>query len=237
MRLLVPLVCAGSILVAGDPAGSGAGRRATDATVKLPPPRLEGKVSVEAALQARRSIRQLGPAELSLADVGQLLWAAYGVSKPVPEVASLGGGLRTAPSAGACYPLELYLVSGNVTGLAAGLYRYRPGPHELRLVRKGDVRSSLCAAARGQEFVRTAPASIVYAAVYQRTTGRYGTRGRERYVCMDLGHSAQNVYLQCAALGLGTCAVGAFDDTALGKVVGLPRDEEPLYVMPVGRPE
>ncbi len=237
MTVLVPLLGVGSLLLAFGAADSGAGNRAADDIVKLLPPRLDGKVSVEAALHARRSIRRFGSTGLSLTEVSQLLWAAYGVSKPLPEVTALGGGLRTAPSAGACYPLEVYLVSGEVSNLAAGVYRYRPGAHEVQLVRKGDVRAALSAAAWGQEFVRTAPVSIVYAAVYQRTTGRYGSRGRERYVCMDLGHSAQNVYLQCVALGLGTCAVGAFDDTALGKVVGLLRDEEPLYIMPVGRPE
>jgi SagB-type dehydrogenase family enzyme len=194
-------------------------------------------VSVEQALAVRRSVRHFGPEGLSLVQVSQLLWAAYGVSKPWPESASLAGGLRTAPSAGACYPLELYLVVGNVAGLPAGVYRYRSDSHALRPVRTGDVRAALCAAAWGQEFVSAAPVSIVYFAVYRRTTDRYGRRGRERYVCMDLGHSAENVYLQCAALGLGTCAVGAFNDAAVSRVICANQAEEPLYIMPVGRPQ
>ncbi len=204
-------------------------------TVKLPEPVADGKVSVEAALKARRSVRQYGKAGLSLAQVSQLLWAAYGVSKPVPEVAALGGGLRTAPSAGACYPLEVYLVAGKVTGLEAGIYRYEPATHELQQLARGDKRAALCEASWNQAFVKAAPASIVYSAVYERTTRRYGARGRDRYVCMDLGHSAENVYLQCVALGLGTCAVGAFSDDDVRQVMGLTRSEEPLYIMPVGR--
>ena len=206
-------------------------------TVKLPEPARDGKVSVEAALEARRSIRQYAPGGLSLAEVSQLVWAAYGVNKPVPEVASLGGGLRTAPSAGACYPLEVYVVAGKVDGLEAGIYRYEPATHELRQTLAGDRRAELCEAAANQNGVRTAPASIVYSAVYERNTKRYGDRGRERYVCMDLGHSGENVYLQCAALGLGTCAIGAFFDDDVRQVMRLTKLEEPLYIMPMGRTE
>jgi len=204
-------------------------------TVKLPQPVLDGTVSVEAALEQRRSVRQYGPGPLTLAEVSQLLWAAYGVTKPVPEVAALRGGLRTAPSAGACYPLEIYLVAGKVTGLAPGIYRYEPATHELQKIAAGDRRQALYNASAGQTFVKKAPASIVYSAVYERTTNRYGDRGRERYVCMDAGHSAENVYLQCTALGLGTCAVGAFLDDDLRTAVHMTRSEEPLYIMPVGR--
>jgi SagB-type dehydrogenase family enzyme len=204
-------------------------------TVKLPEPARKGSVSVEAALQARRSVRRYAVTGLSLAQVSQLLWAAYGVNKPVPEVASLHGGLRTAPSAGACYPLEVYVVAGKVDDLEPGIYRYEPATHELQQILAGDKRAELCEAAASQNGVRTAPASIVYSAVYERNTQRYGDRGRERYVCMDLGHSAENVYLQCATLGLGTCAIGAFFDDDVRQVMRLPRPEEPLYIMPVGR--
>jgi SagB-type dehydrogenase family enzyme len=204
-------------------------------TVKLPQPVLDGTVSVEATMARRRSVRQYGPGPLTLAEVSQLLWAAYGVTKPVPEVAALRGGLKTAPSAGACYPLEIYLVAGKVTGLAPGIYRYEPATHELQKIAAGDRRQAIYDASAGQTFVKKAPASIVYSAVYERNTKRYGDRGRERYVCMDAGHSAENVYLQCTALGLGTCAVGAFLDDDLRTAVHMTRPEEPLYVMPVGR--
>ena len=203
--------------------------------VKLPDPTLDGKVSVERTMAERRSVRQFTGDPLKLADVSQLLWAAYGVTQPVPNEPILHGGLKTAPSAGALYPLELYFVAGNVTDLAPGVYWYRPETHDLVLVDKGDRRRTLFDAAAGQSWVRDAPASIVYSAVFSRNTGKYGDRGRERYVCADLGHSAENVYLQCGALGLGTCAIGAFLDDDVRLVVRMTKPEEPLYIMPVGR--
>lgn len=205
------------------------------AVVKLPEPARDGKVSVERTMAERRSVREYADAPLKLAEVSQLLWAAYGVTQPVPGVPQLRGGLRTAPSAGALYPLELYVVAGNVTDLAPGVYRYRSETHDLALVTAGDKRPALSLAAASQTCVRDAPASIVYSAVFSRNTGKYGDRGRERYVCMDLGHSAENVYLQCGSLGLGTCAIGAFYDDAVKLVVRMTKEEEPLYIMPVGR--
>jgi SagB-type dehydrogenase family enzyme len=202
--------------------------------VKLPDPARDGRVSVEKALAERRSVRQYASTPLKLADISQLLWAAYGVTKPVPNLPQLHGGLRTAPSAGALYPLELYVVAGNVTELAPGVYWYRPETHDLVLVAAGDKRPALFGAAASQTCVRDAPASLVYSAVFSRNTDKYGKRGRERYVCMDLGHSAENVYLQCGSLGLGTCAIGAFHDDSLKLVVGMTKTEEPLYIMPVG---
>ncbi|MFO7676212.1 MAG: SagB/ThcOx family dehydrogenase [bacterium] len=205
-------------------------------TVKLPVPTVDGVTSVEAALAARRSVRQYDDSALTLAEVSQLLWAAYGVTRPMPGAPALRGGLRTAPSAGATYPLEVYLVTGRVQGLEAGVYRYRSETHELEPHAPGDRRAALAEAALGQAWVAEAPAALVFAAVFERATGRYGARGRERYVWIDLGHSAQNVYLQCAATGLGTVAVGAFDDTGVSRALGLPGTEAPLYIMPVGRP-
>ncbi len=202
--------------------------------IDLPAPDEKGTVSVERALAERRSRRSYGDRALTKAEVSQLLWAAYGVTEPVAEPARLRGGLRTAPSAGARYPLEIYLVAGEVDGLAAGVYRYDSAGHRLELLAKGDRRVKLMRACLDQRMVGLAPVDLVWSAVYERTTSKYGDRGRERYVCMDLGHSAQNVYLQAEALGLGTCAVGAFDDAALAKAIGLAEPEQPLYVMPVG---
>lgn len=200
--------------------------------ISLPQPTYKGTCSVEEALKGRRSIRSYKKESLSLADVSQLLWAAYGVTE---KISGISDGLKTAPSAGATYPLELHLVAGDVTGLPDGIYRYLPEKHALEKMVDGDKRASLCSAAHGQDMISEAPASIVYSAVYERTTGRYGSRGRDRYVYMDLGHSAQNVYLQAYALGMGTCAVGAFDDEAVKKVVPLSRGAVPLYIMPVGK--
>jgi len=195
---------------------------------------LDGSMSVEKCLAQRRSVRRYAEQPLTLAEASQLLWAAYGITKPVPDMPQLRGGVRTAPSAGALYPLELYIMASNVNGLVPGVYRYRPATHDLLFVAAGDKRHALFEAAGGQASVKSAPASIVYSAVFSRTTGKYGTRGRERYVCMDLGHSAENVYLQCASLGLGTCAIGAFDDDKLKSVVLMPKAETPLYIMPFG---
>jgi SagB-type dehydrogenase family enzyme len=149
----------------------------------------------------------------------------------------LRGGLRAAPSAGALYPLELYVVARNVEGLAPGIYWYRSESHKLACITEDDRWEEITEACLNQSHFETAAAAIVYSAVFERTTLKYGQRGRERYVCMDLGHSAENVYLQAHALGLGTCAIGAFDDVGLKQAIGMTRQEEPLYVMPVGRME
>jgi len=230
-------LCAG---LAGASAAGNADAGALDShpattVVKLPDPARDGKVSVEKTLAERRSVRQYADSPLTLADISQLLWAAYGITQPVPNVPMLRGGLRTAPSAGALYPLELYVVAGSVTDLAPGIYRYRSETHDLVLISAGDKRQALFEAAGEQACVKSAPAAIVYSAVFSRNTVKYGDRGRERYVCMDLGHSAENVYLQCGSLGLGTCAIGAFIDADLKRVVGMTKAEEPLYIMPVGR--
>jgi len=194
--------------------------------IKLPEPRYNSDVSVEEALLKRRSVRDYTGEPLKLWEVGQLLWAAQGIT------ADWGG--RTAPSAGATYPLETYLVVGDVEGLGKGVYKYNPHQHELRRVLDGDKRAELAAAALGQGWVREGAVDIVFTAVYERTTGRYGERGI-MYVHMEVGHAAQNVYLQAEALNLGTVVIGAFYDDQVKRVLNLPDDEHPLYIMPVGR--
>lgn len=206
--------------------------------IELPAPRLDGTVSVEAALRNRRSIRSYLETPLSLPDISQILWAAYGITKTLENAPPfLRGGLRTAPSAGGLYPLDLYLAAFNVTGLPAGIYWYNSEKHQLVRIIEGDRRKEVSEAAFNQGMFKTAAAAIVYSAVYERNTKKYGQRGRDRYVCMDLGHSAENVYLQAYALKIGTCAVGAFTDMWLKKAVGMTRAEEPLYIMPLGKVE
>ncbi|MDR7419992.1 MAG: SagB/ThcOx family dehydrogenase [Armatimonadota bacterium] len=183
-------------------------------------------MSLESAIARRRSTRAFADAPLALADVAQLLWSAQGVTDQE--------GHRAAPSAGALYPLELYLVVARVEGVSPGVYRYIPARHALELVRAGDVRSRLMAAALDQTCVGAGAAHLVFSAVYERTTAKYGERGT-RYVHMDVGHAGQNVYLQAEALGLGTVAVAAFDDARVREILGLPGNEHPLYIMPVGR--
>jgi len=195
--------------------------------LKLPEPKLTGKLSVEEALARRRSVRDYTDKPLTLTEVSQLLWAAQGITDK--------RGFRTAPSAGALYPLEVYIVAGNVEGLADGIYKYRPAGHELEKVARGDKRLALCAAALGQRCVGNAAAVIVFAADYERTAKKYGRRA-PRYVHMEVGHAAENVYLQAVSLGLGTTVVGGFRDEKVKAVVGLAGKERPMCLMPVGRP-
>jgi len=209
------------------------GNREAQLTYILPAPRTDGSMSVERALATRRSRRHFQNRAITTQQLSQILWAAYGVTYPIPNHPNLRGGLRTAPSAGAMYPLEIYVIVGNVEGLAPGVYRYISGEHKLVKTITGDIRNQLSDAALGQRMIRDAPATVFFSAVFSRMTGRYGQRGR-RYVYMEIGHSAQNIYLQAEALGLGTCAIGAFTDNRVRHVLQLPANEEPLYIMPIG---
>jgi SagB-type dehydrogenase family enzyme len=209
-----------------------------EAVLDLPEPKTDGETSVEQALGNRRSIRTYTDTPLTLAEISQLLWAAYGITMPIEDGPDfLRGGLRTAPSAGARYPLDLYIVARNVEGLRAGVYWYKSETHQLVTIASEDRWEALSEAGFYQSHFETATAALVYSAVFERNTSKYGERGRERYVCMDLGHSAENVYLQAYALKIGTCAVGAFGDIALKQAVGMTKPEEPLYIMPLGKVE
>jgi SagB-type dehydrogenase family enzyme len=194
--------------------------------IKLPSPAYESHFDLNKALQDRRSIRDYSDEPLSLAEVSQLLWASQGVT-------SLGG-FRTSPSAGALYPLEVYVVAGKVEGLEPGIYKYDPHKHQLEKKADGDRRAPLAEASLGQQWMARAPAMIAFAAVYDRTTERYGERG-SRYVFMEAGHASENLWLEAVAMKLGTVAVAAFSDADVKKHIGLPKDEQPLYLMPVGR--
>jgi len=195
--------------------------------IKLPSPSLNGKTSVEQALSKRRSIREYKPTPLSLNSIAQLLWAAQGITNQKNL-------FRAAPSAGALYPLELYLIAGNVTGLAAGIYTYRPDKHELQLIKGGDRRPLISRAALEQSWVHQAAASIVICGVYARTEKKYGNRA-ERYVLIEVGAAAENIYVQATALGLGSVFVGAFDDKDLHEAIFAKSDEKPLGIVSVGK--
>lgn len=194
--------------------------------IPLQPPSQKGSVSVEEALSKRRSVRSYRPSPLNLKEVSQLLWAAQGVTRQ--------GGGRTAPSAGALYPLELYLIAGDVEGLSPGAYRYSPTHHALAVHVSRDLREELCRAALGQGCVARGAVVLVFCAVYHRVTRYYGERGY-RYVLMEVGHAAQNVHLQAVSLKMGTVVIGAFYDGQIKDILGLAGEEEPLYLMPVGR--
>ncbi len=200
----------------------------TTQTVQLPESSLSGPVSLEEALAQRRSIRGFSDHPVTLAEIGQLLWAAQGITEP-------RRGLRTAPSAGATYPLEIVVIVGRAEGLAPGVYRYAPGRHALTPLLQDDQRQSLTRAALNQSALLQAPVTFAVTAVHARTESRYGQRAT-RYVDMEAGHAAQNLSLQAVALGLGSVVIGAFDDQDVAALLDLPPGEAPLYLIPVGRP-
>lgn len=200
---------------------------ASSLRLDLPEPRREGRMSLEQALTQRRSVRAWKAEPLPLAALSQLLFAAQGITDP--------RGLRTAPSAGALYPLEIFAVAGAVTGLDAGLYRYEPAGHRIERVVAGELRAALAGATWGQEWMAGAPLVLVIGAVPERASGKYGGRAM-RYVHVEAGHAGQNVCLQAVALGLGSVVVGAFDDDRVRNVLGLPAEVDPLVLLPLGAP-
>ena len=193
--------------------------------IKLPEPELSGDTTIEESLAKRRSVRSYSNKTLSIKDASQLLWAAQGVTSDI--------GFRTAPSAGALYPLEVYLVAINIDGIDAGVYRYLPENHSIVQTLEGNIGDELSIAALSQPQVRDCAANIVFAANYSRATAKYGKRGI-RYTNIEIGHAAQNVCLQGVALGIGTCTVGAFDDEKVGRALKLPENESALYILPLG---
>ncbi len=204
--------------------------RTTQATIKLPSPRLDGPISLEQAILRRRSRREYKNKPIKLSDVSQLLWAAQGITEPKVWV-----GLRSAPSAGGLYPLELYVAvrKDGVKELEPGIYHYKPHEHELELIISGDFSEQLMAACVDQEWVRDAAINIIFTAVAERTKRRYGERGWQ-YILQESGHAAQNIYLQAETLGLGCVVIGAFYESEIEKILDLPKGEIPIYVMPVG---
>jgi len=187
----------------------------------LPQPRLQGEVSLEETLTRRRSVRSFTEEELTLEEISQLLWAAQGLT------AAWGG--RTAPSAGALYPLEVYVATPN------GFYHYVPQGRKVIIQSQDDLRLKIWEVALKQDAIREAAAVFVITAVYERTAKKYGARA-ERYVKLEAGHACQNILLQAVALNLGAVPIGAFYDDQVQAVLSLPTDHEPLYLIPVGRP-
>ena len=198
--------------------------------IHLPPPSKKGSMSLEEAIARRRSVRRFTSESISQLLLSQLLYAAGGLR-------DTSSRYRTVPSAGATYPLEIFVVCGqnSIEEVDAGIYHYDIGSHSLSRHQKGDARFELAKAALDQMFIYQAPVDIVICAEYERTLGRYGRRG-ERYVHMEVGHAGQNIYLQTTALGLATVAVGAFDDEEVREVLRLSERYKPLYIMPVGKP-
>lgn len=194
--------------------------------IELPEPLTRGTMSVEEALTLRRSIRSYSDDPLEMNELAQLLWAAQGITNE--------RGFRTAPSAGATFPLEVFVVANNVNDLPVGIYRYHPHDHVLELLREENVASPLFRACLSQSMIMDGGAVLVLAAVFDRTTSRYGQRG-ERYVHNEIGHVGQNIHLQAAALDLGTVVIGAYRDDEVEDILQLGEDYRVLYLMPVGK--
>jgi SagB-type dehydrogenase family enzyme len=191
--------------------------------ITLPKPRTSGEVSLETAIAQRRSTRRYSPETLQLEEIGQLLWAAQGITGD-------NNTQRAAPSAGGRHPLIMYVCRSD------GVWRYHPQRHTLTIHLEQDSREGLVEAAWRQKFIAQAPCVFIVSAVFERTTARYQERGQTRYIPMDAGHAAQNLLLQAVALGLGGVPVGAFDDGLVSKALTLPDQEAPLYIIPVGHP-
>lgn len=187
--------------------------------IKLPKPKLKSNISLEETISKRRSVRSYFPRQLTIEEIGQLLWACQGITDP--------SGFRAAPSAGALYPLEIYLVKDD------GIYRYIPEGHQLEKRSDKNVKRELASASWGQGFIEEASVDIVICAVYERIASRYGKRGI-RYTDIEVGHAAENVHLQAVALGLSSVPVGAFNDNAVSKILSLSVGETPIYIIPVG---
>lgn len=188
--------------------------------IQLPPPVTKGKISLEGTILSRRSKRSFSPKDLTLAQISQILWAGQGITAG-------RGSYRAAPSAGALYPMEIYVLTKQ------GLYHYLPEGHKLEVLTEKDLRPALAGAALGQSAVSEAALDIIICAVYSRITGRYGQRGII-YAAIEAGHIAQNIHLQAVALGLGSVPIGAFSDEGVKNILSLPKDNEPLYIIPVG---
>jgi SagB-type dehydrogenase family enzyme len=195
----------------------------TPQTIILPAPRLKGTLTFEEVLAKRRSVREFTEEQLTLEEIGQLLWAAQGITH--------SAGYRTAPSAGALYPLEVYVITQD------GVYHYDPQEHRLSVHMQGDMRPALHAAALRQEPGLKAPAVFVITAVYERIESKYGKERGPRYVHLEAGHAAQNILLQAVALDLGAVPIGAFQDDKVKEVLSLPPNQQPLYLIPVGHPD
>jgi len=203
--------------------GKGGGGKMRKENIRLLRPKTSGKMSLEEAIVNRESVRNFSKRQLTLEEISQLLWAAYGPR----DVDAMTGASKTVPSAGALYPMEIYLVSPN------GVFHYFPSSHSLREISDKDLRSALSGAALWQEAIAQAAVNFVIACVYDRICWKYGERGM-RYAHIEAGHIAQNIHLQAVCLGLGSVPIGAFNDTAVQKALYLPKDNIPIYIIPVG---
>lgn len=218
-------------LIANDsqvvlPAPPTAREVATESVTLPAPPALEGGPTLDHCLRTRRSSRNFLPEPISLADAGRILWAAQGCTGL--------GGLRTAPSAGAIYPIRSYLLTAAIEGLTPGFYSYDSDAGTLRLLRKGDRRRSLARAASGQTCVEECAFALLLTGWYKRAAREFGDAA-PRLAAMECGHIGQNFCLQATAMGLGAIGLGRLDAEAVRLLLRLPENEEPLYLLLAGR--
>jgi SagB-type dehydrogenase family enzyme len=198
--------------------------------IPLPPPHLDGGPSLWKALRERRSIRDYSPAPLSLKDLSALLWATQGITEK-----AFAPWYRTAPSAGALHPIDTYLVVNRVEGMEPGIYFFEVVEFSLILRREGDFSGPIARAALDQEIAQSAAVVFVWVAVIQRSRQKYRQRAY-RYIYLDCGHIAQNLYLAATALGLGCCGIAAIFDDEVNDLVGVDGQEETaIYLATVGK--
>ncbi|AUB57542.1 MULTISPECIES: SagB/ThcOx family dehydrogenase [Methanobacterium] len=201
-------------------------------TFNLPQAMISSNMSVDQAIQNRRSVRTFSTTALTLQDVSQLLWASQGITDSERNY-------RAAPSAGHVFPMEIYLVTGNnsVKELEAGIYHYNPFNNTLEKIVDGDQRYNLSQAAHQQKWVEAAPISLVITGNYQKMREKYpDERISTRFVDIEAGHIGENIYLEAVAHGMGTVAIGSFYDDQMINLLKLPSNETPIYIYPVGYP-
>ncbi len=201
------------------------------ARVALPAFTPDRPMMLDETLHRRRSVRAFRAKPLSLGQLGYLLWASTGIQR-----AERGYEFRTAPSAGALYPIETYIIANEVRDLEAGLYHYAIRDHQLERLRAGSLGRETTAAALGQDMCAMAPAVFAWTAIFARCTWKYGQRAY-RYVYLDAGHIAENLALAAVSLGLGTCQIGALFDDEVNKLLDVDGVQESiLYMSVVGHP-
>ena len=191
----------------------------------LPEPNLQSNFSLEQALKQRRSRRDFSDNPISLNQLSQVLWAAYGITKePI---------YKTAPSAGAIYPMTIYVSTCKVKNMENGFYRYIPETHSLKLIDDNNYKKIIYKLGYRQNCLKNPAFTILMAANFNKIENRYGNKAK-RYTFMEAGHISQNIYLQVESLGLGTVAVGAFNEASMNKNLPVKAEENIIYIMPIG---
>lgn len=230
LAILTIILTGCAALCVGQPADRLAGqyrsriptRNSTHKIVQLTEPKLKGQVSLEEALAKQRSVRQFTGEPLKLAEIGQLAWAGQGIIEPQK-------GLRTAPSAAAIYPIELYFATQN------GLFVYQPQGHGLEQIFEQDIRGILAATTSMQDTAIKAGCDIIVAGSARRLSAQFREDAR-KYMLLEAGHIAQNIQLQAVCLDLGSVTIGSFNTKDVSKICKLPKELEPIYIICVGYP-